>query len=69
MDRVLRIACRRKKSRPGWMGGWVDGKAVLGIAYSNQKCLCGRLSLPSPAHFAPYKGFNENYAGKLSLGN
>jgi hypothetical protein len=32
---------------PGWVGGWVDGwmdgwvgvKAVLRIAYSNQKCM------------------------------
>jgi hypothetical protein len=22
----------------GWMGGWVGVKAVLRIAYSNQKC-------------------------------
>jgi hypothetical protein len=22
---------------PGWMGGWMEVKAVLGIAYSNQE--------------------------------
>jgi hypothetical protein len=23
---------------PGWVGGWVEVKVVLSIAYSNQKC-------------------------------
>ena len=26
-----------KKYGPGWMGGWIGGKAGLRIAYSNQK--------------------------------
>ena len=28
----------------GWAGGWVDGKAVLRIAYSNQKVKLDDLS-------------------------
>ena len=27
-----------KKYVPGWVDGWVDVKAILKIAYSNQKC-------------------------------
>ena len=26
-----------KKSGAGWMGGWMDGRAGLRIAYSNEK--------------------------------
>ena len=26
-----------KKYNPGWVGGWVDIKTILRIAYSNQK--------------------------------
>ena len=27
----------QKKYGPGWMGGWMDGRAGLRIAYSNKK--------------------------------
>ena len=29
--------CGIKKSSPGWVAGWIEAKAVLRIAYSNQK--------------------------------
>ena len=28
-----------KKYSPGWMGGWMDVKAILRIAYSKKKSL------------------------------
>jgi hypothetical protein len=29
----------------GWMDGWVEVRAVLRIAYSNQKWICSRINL------------------------
>jgi hypothetical protein len=32
----LKIVCQLKRN-DGWVGGWLEVKAVLWIAYSNQK--------------------------------